>query len=197
MTATGDGHALAGGRYLGGAHLDEALLDEALLDEALLDGGWFEVAPDGVDEGVDDPHDPHVAPDAPRPPRLRVARPTSRDVLRRRRRARLAVFAVAALSAASMFTLVAFHVFAAQAAFSLHELDTTLSSDQREYGLLRAEVAALSSPDAVESGALSLGMVRPSEVTLLNAPVAAAFGSHAGLPVPPPTPYNQIVVTRP
>ena len=172
MTARGDGHALEGAPSP---------------DKELLDGGWFEVAPDGADEGVDDPHG---SPDTERPPRLRVARPTSREVLRRRRRARLAVFAVAALSAASMFTLVAFHVFAAQAAFSLDKLDTKLSSEQREYGLLRDEVATLSSPAAVAKAAAALGMVRPPDVTLLDAPAAAAFGS--GLPAPSPPPYNTL-----
>ncbi len=174
MTASGEGHAL------------ESVPN---LDEESLDGGWFEVAPDGADEGVDDPHG---APGAARLPRLRVARGTSREVLRRRRRTRLAVFAGAALSAASMFTLVAFHVFAAQAAFSLDKLDTKLSSEQREYGLLRNEVATLSSPAAVAKAAAALGMVRPPEVTLLNAPAAAAFGS--GLPAPSPTPYTPLSI---
>jgi len=178
VTATGEGHAF------------EGVPDP---DHELLDGGWFEVAPDGAEEGVDDPHG---APDAEHRPRLRVAPRTPREVLRRRRRARLAVFAVAVLSAASMFTLVAFHVFAAQAAFSLDNLDSRLSIEQREYGLLRDQVATLSSPAAVAKAAIALGMVRTSDVTLLHASSAAAFGS--GLPAPSPPPYNNLsIATEP
>ena len=159
------------------------------IDDELADGGWFEVAPDGTEDGVDDPH---VGPGADDPPRLRVAPKPSRDLVRRRRRARLAVFGVAALSAASMFTLVAFRVFEAQSAFTLDKLDTQLSAQQRQYGLLRDQVATLSSPEAVSKAAAALGMVRPSDVTLLHAPSAAAFDSNAGLPAPLPTPYKSI-----
>ena len=164
----------------------------------LLDGGWFEVAPDGAEEGVDDPHSAgDGVPDAEQPPRLRVAPKPSRELVRRRRRARLAVFGVAALSAASMFTLVAFHVFEAQSAFTLDKLDTKLSAEQREYGLLRDQVATLSSPEAVSKAAAALGMMRPSDVTLLHAPAAASFASNTGLPAPPPTPYHSIAAPRP
>ena len=178
MAATGDG-ALEG---------VPELPDE--VPEDLLDGGWFEVAPDGTEDGVDDPH---VGPSADGPPQLRVARGPSRDLLRRRRRARLAVFGVAALSAASMFTLVAFHVFEAQSAFSLDKLDNELSVQQRQYWMLRDQVATLSSPEAVSKAAAALGMVRPSDVTLLHAPSAARFAANAGFPTPLPTSYPSIV----
>jgi hypothetical protein len=181
VSVVGDGHAF------------EVVPDQ---DVDVAEDGWFDVSPDDAEYA--ESTGGSVLPDGDGPPeeqapRLRVAPRTPREVLRRRRRARLAVFGVAALSAASMFTLVAFHVFAAQAAFSLDKLDTQLSTQQREYGLLRDQVATLSSPDAVAKAALALGMVRPSDVTLLHAPSAASFASsNNGLPAPPPTPYTSV-----
>lgn len=183
MTAVGEGQA-----FERAPDLDENRA--AYFDDDV----WFDVAPDDAPDESSDRGDDlsFEAPEPERVPHLRVARRPSRDVLHRRRRARLAVFGVAALSAASMFTLVAFHVFAAQAAFTLDKLDTERSAEQRQYGLLRARVATLSSPDAVAKAALAQGMVRPSDVTLLDAPAAAAFGASSGLPAPPATPYAQI-----
>jgi hypothetical protein len=107
------------------------------------------------------------------------------------------VLGVAAISAASMFLLVTFHVFAAQSAFSLDKLDTQLSSQQREYGLLRDKVATLSSPDAVANGAKRLGMVRSTEVTQLHPQSAPPFASTGSLPVPPLTPYQAQAIDDP
>ena len=180
--------------------LEKGLPEEELsADDEVADDVLDRAAPgDEADVEAPDVEAPDVeapdygAVDRERAPHLRVAPTTSRDVLRRRRRARFAVFSVAALSAASMFLLVAFHVFAAQSAFTLDKLDTQLSTEQRHYGLLRDRVATLSSPEAVAKAAASLGMVRPSEVTLVHAPTAASFGSNAGLPAPPITPYSSI-----
>jgi cell division protein FtsL len=132
-----------------------------------------------------------------RPGHLRVAPRISREVLRRRRLARLAVFGVAAISAASMFTLVAFHVFAVQSAFQLNKLDNQLSNEQRQYGLLRDQVATLSSPESIAAAAAKYGMVPSTSPIVLHAPKAARFGSDANLPVPPTTPYAAIADAGP
>jgi hypothetical protein len=124
-----------------------------------------------------------------RPSHLRVAPDAQRGLFHRRRRAQLIVLGVAAISAASMFLLVAFHVFAAQAAFSLDHIDSQLTREQRQYVLLREQVATLSSPDAVASGAQRLGMIRAPQVTQLHPLAAPSFASTSSLPVPPPVPY--------
>jgi cell division protein FtsL len=138
----------------------------------------------------DDDND--ALPDSGRPSHLRVAPEIERGLLHRRRRAQLVVLGVAALSAASMFLLVTFHVFAAQSAFALDKLDTQVTSQQREYGLLRDKVATLSSPDAVATGAKRLGMVRSTDVTQLHPLSAPSFATAGSLPVPPLTPYRAI-----
>jgi cell division protein FtsL len=135
---------------------------------------------------------PDLEPAAADRPVLRVAPDPKRGLVYRRRRAQLLVLSVAALSAASMFLLVTFHVFAAQSAFTLDKLQTQLATEQRQYGLLRNQVATLSSPEAVASGAQQLGMVRAPQVTLLHPSGALPFGSTVGLPVPPPIPYNAV-----
>jgi hypothetical protein len=144
-------------------------------------------------EAVADLDQPEVVrPELDRPAHLHVAPNVERGVLYRRRRAQLLVLGVAAISAASMFMLVTFHVFAAQSAFTLDKLDTQLALEQRQYGILRDQVATLSSPAAVANRAASLGMIRAPEVTVLHPFAASAFGPTAGLPVPPPTPYSAV-----
>jgi hypothetical protein len=137
------------------------------------------------------------SPEVERPSHLRVAPPVKRGLRYRRRRAQLLVLAVAALSAASMFMLVTFHVFAAQSAFTLNKLETQLAKEQRQYGLLRDQVATLSSPAAVANGAQALGMVRAQEVTLLQPFSSPSFEPNDGLPVPPPPQYKAIDPTGP
>ena len=156
-------------------------VEGALAAEALPD---FE-SPDFDSPGLEPPA-------AERPAHLRVAPDPKRGLVYRRRRAQLLVLCVAALSAASMFLLVTFHVFAAQSAFTLDKLQTQLATEQRQYGLLRNQVATLSSPQAVASGARQLGMVRATQVTLLHPSGALPFGSTVGLPVPPPIPYTAV-----
>jgi cell division protein FtsL len=122
-----------------------------------------------------------------RPSHLRVAPKTSRDVLRRRRRARFAVLGVAALSAASMFLLVAFHVFAVQAAFQLDKFEGQLQVEQRKYALLRSEVDAASSPETVATKAEAMGMERSRNVKVLPLETPA-FAPKSDLPAPSVTP---------
>jgi cell division protein FtsL len=128
-------------------------------------------------------------PERERPSHLRVAPRPSNAVLRRRRRARFAVLAVAAISAASMFLLVAFHVFAVQSAFQLDKLDRELAAQQRQYGLLRAQVDRASSPEAVATAAARYGMVRSPNVTVLHVLGVGWPAANSTFPVPPKTPY--------
>ncbi len=89
------------------------------------------------------------------------------DVARRRLRARLLVWAVALVTVASLFTLVAFHVFAAQSAFTLERLSKDRTNEQLRYERLRDQVARLSSAQTVIVAAKKLGMVNgPSPVPL-------------------------------
>src|SRR5688500_18683303 len=81
---------------------------------------------------------------APRP-RLTVAP----EVARRRLRARLLVRAIAVVTVASLFLLVAFHVFAAQSAFTLDRLERDRRNEQLRYERLREQVARASSAGTV------------------------------------------------
>src|SRR3954447_21369167 len=132
---------------------------------------------------------PEVVPERELSRHLRVAPKVSDGVARRRRRARFALLGVAAISAASMFLLVAFHVFAVQSAFQLDKLDRELTTQQREYGHLRERVDRASSPEAVQTGAERLGMVRSQNVTVLHVPGIPSSSPNAAFPVPPKTPY--------
>jgi hypothetical protein len=59
------------------------------------------------------------------------------EVARRRLRARLLVWAVGLVTVAAMFMLVAFHVFAAQSAFTLERLSKEQANEQLRYERLR------------------------------------------------------------
>jgi len=185
----GGGAAAAAGLAL--ADLDTSPLEIAEPDDAPLDGAEADTLHTPDESGAGDLPDGDLL-EPGRPSHLRVAPEVERGLFHGRRRAQLLVFGVAVVSAASMFLLVTFHVFAAQSAFALNKLDTTLTKEQRDYGLLRDKVATLSSPDAVASRAKDLGMVRSTEVTQLHPLSAPAFSANESLPVPPPTPYPAI-----
>ena len=186
----------AGGGASAGLALAELDVPEPIVSEVDPaaaepgDAGLETQDADGASEPIELPDGEPAEPG--RPTHLRVAPDAQRGLLHRRRRAQLIVLGVAAISAASMFLLVTFHVFAAQAAFSLDKLDTQLSRQQREYALLRDQVATLSSPDAVASGARRLGLVRAPQVTQLHPLAAPSFASTSSLPVPPLPPYSAI-----
>jgi hypothetical protein len=112
---------------------------------------------------------PRPKPEARPRPQLRVAP----DLRRRRRRARIIVAIVCIVTVASLFTLVAFHVFAAQSAFTLDELSKERENEQLRYERLREEVARQSSPEAVIAAARALGMVPADRTRILDAPEAA------------------------
>ena len=97
------------------------------------------------------------------------------EVARRRLRARLVMWGAALLTVASMFTLVAFHVFAAQSAFTLERLSNERTNEQLRYQRLRDQVASSSSAQVVIAESGELGMVpAPNVVPLTVAPAAAA-----------------------
>ena len=81
------------------------------------------------------------------------------DVARRRLRARLLMWLAALVTVASLFTLVSFHVFAAQSAFTLERLSKERTNEQLRYERLRLQVAERSSAETVIGAAKKLGMV--------------------------------------
>jgi len=100
--------------------------------------------------------------------RLRVAP----DRARRRLRARLLIWGAALFTAASLFTLVAFHVFAAQSAFTLERLSKEQTNEQLRYQRLRLAVSNASSPSSVIAASDAFGMVPGSSVITLTVPPA-------------------------
>ena len=115
------------------------------------------------------PAKPAVRPRPPARPHLQVAP----DVRRRRRRARILVVAAGAVTVASLFALVAFHVLAAQSAFTAEHLAKQRANEQLRYERLRDEVARLSSPASVIAAAEELGMKPASREVFINVPQAA------------------------
>ncbi len=100
------------------------------------------------------------------------------DVARRRLRARLLMWGAALVTVASLFTLVAFHVFEAQSAFTLERLSKERTNEQLRYARLRDQVARLSSASAVIDAANKLGMVQgPGVVTLSVASAQPTTGA--------------------
>jgi hypothetical protein len=69
-----------------------------------------------------------------------------------------------------MFTLVAFHVFAAQSAFTLERLSKDRANEQLRYERLREQVAGLSSAQTVIAAAAKLGMVPGGTIVSLPVP---------------------------
>lgn len=108
-------------------------------------------------------------------PRLQVVDP---QTLHRRRRVRRMVALFAIVTIGSMLTAVTFHVKLAESQFELDRLDKQTAAEQRRYEELRLEVAQLAAPDRIVKTAKErLGMVQPSTVTFLGAPLTAASSS--------------------
>jgi hypothetical protein len=105
------------------------------------------------------------------------------EVARRRLRARLLVWAVGLVTVAAMFMLVAFHVFAAQSAFTLERLSKEQANEQLRYERLRNQVASESSADTVIRAADKLGMVQgPTVIDLPGSSAVGAAETQATLP---------------
>lgn len=104
----------------------------------------------------------------PRAPHLRPAP----EIRRRRRRVRLALSAGVLVSAVSLFVMVASNVLIMQGQFERARISDRQEIEQRRYEHLRLEVAQRSSPEAVVSAAVALGMVTPDQVEYVEAAVA-------------------------
>jgi hypothetical protein len=87
------------------------------------------------------------------------------------------MWAAALVTVASLFTLVAFHVFAAQSAFTLERLSKDRANEQLRYERLREQVASLSSAETVIAAATKLGMVQGGTVVTLSLPSARLAAS--------------------
>jgi cell division protein FtsL len=98
------------------------------------------------------------------------------EVARRQRRTRYAVWATGFLTAVALFVLVGFHVLAVQHSFTLDRLQAQQQTEELRYERLRAEVATLSSPEAIVSAAEQRGMQPPESIDWIQAPAAAPHG---------------------
>lgn len=129
---------------------------------------------------------PHATPRPGPPSRGDGARvlTVAPEVARRRLRARLLVWGAALVTVASLFTLVAFHVFEAQSAFTLERLSKERTNEQLRYERLREMVAELSSAQTVSAAAAKLGMVPGGTVRTVSVPSDGPSGPTAdGQPV--------------
>jgi hypothetical protein len=103
------------------------------------------------------------------------------------------MWAAALVTVASLFTLVAFHVFAAQSAFTLERLSKERMNEQLRYQRLREQVASLSSASVVIAASDKLGMSAGSSVITLTVPPRhrASGGPQVGVPAPSATDYSK------
>jgi cell division protein FtsL len=101
------------------------------------------------------------------------------QVARRQRRTRYAVWAAGLVIAVALFVLVGFHVLAVQHSFTLDRLQAEQQTEELRYERLRAEVATLSSPEAIVSAAEERGMQPPESIDWIQAPAAAPHGPPA------------------
>ncbi|HEV7526551.1 MAG TPA: hypothetical protein VGP92_16400 [Acidimicrobiia bacterium] len=106
------------------------------------------------------------------------------DVARRRLRARLLMWAAALVTVASLFTLVAFHVFAAQSAFTLERLSKERTNEQLRYQRLRNDVSARSSAQAVIEASNKLGMVQGPTPKILTVAAPGPKGNATNDTIP-------------
>ena len=124
--------------------------------------------------------EPHRRNRSPTPGRNCGSRP---DTRKRRQRARLLVAGIILVTIASLFTLVSFHVLAAQSAFSLDRLGKERTNEQLRYERLREQVAWLQAPETVIDEATKLGMQQGQAPGFLSAPLAAPHTAPpAGVP---------------
>jgi hypothetical protein len=98
------------------------------------------------------------------------------EMARRRLRARLVMWGAALVTVASLFTLVAFHVFEAQSAFTLERLSKDRANEQLLYARLREQVARLSSAPVVIAASAKRGMVPGPSMIPLRAPIVPPAG---------------------
>jgi hypothetical protein len=96
------------------------------------------------------------------------------------------MWGVVLLTVASLFTLVAFHVFEAQSAFTLERLSKERTNEELRNERLREQVASLSSASVVIAASNKYGMVPgPSEITLTAPPTGRSGGAPPAQPHAP------------
>ena len=84
------------------------------------------------------------------------------------------MWAAAAVTVLALFTLVQFHVLAAQSAFTLERLEKERTNEQFRYQRLREQVARSSSAEQVRAAAAKLGMIPGTNMVQLEAPIVAS-----------------------
>jgi hypothetical protein len=102
------------------------------------------------------------------------------------------MWGAALLTVASLFMLVAFHVFAAQSAFTLERLSKDRTNEQLRYQRLRQQVASLSSASVVIAASNQFGMgPSPGVITLTVPPADQTGGAQpTSAPAPSMTDYS-------
>src|SRR4051794_38689150 len=125
------------------------------------------------------------APARTRPANPERSRPlkVAPEIARRRLRTRLLLWGSGRVTVASLFTLVGFHVLAAQSAFTLQKLEKQRTNEQLRYERLRLQVAESSSAESVRASARAIGMIDAPNIVPLVAP-AASSGSTTPESVP-------------
>jgi cell division protein FtsL len=103
-------------------------------------------------------------------PELRVVQAPAR---RYRTRAVVAGLAIVVVFVALLASAV-FHALLAQGQQRLDKINQNVATQQEQYEHLRYQVAQLSAPQTIVGEATDLGMVQPTERTLLTPPATAA-----------------------
>lgn len=112
---------------------------------------------------------------APHRPPLQVVKP------RHRRRRSIAFWILAAaLVGGLVLTLAATNVMLAQGAFDLQSLTESIGSLERQNGVLRLEVAQLSTSNRIASEARRLGLVLPGSIEVIHKHGSRDIGPAAG-----------------
>jgi len=111
---------------------------------------------------VQSPRRPAPAPERPRHLRVVRGRPAPG-----RRPPLLLVSLVVAVTATALFALVIANVFLGQAAVTQADLERTADRTRVEVEQLELEVARLRSPSRIAARAAELGLVHPTDVTVL------------------------------
>jgi hypothetical protein len=106
------------------------------------------------------------------------------------------MWAGAAVTVLALFTLVQFHVLAAQSAFTLEKLEKERTNEQFRYQRLREQVARSSSAEAVREAAAKLGMIPGTNLVQLEVPDVTLTTPVAD-PIPEPLSAQDYQDTKP
>jgi hypothetical protein len=122
---------------------------------------------------------PRPAEPEPRPRHLWIVPPRHRAPAAQRRRTRLALAAAAIGFALVVFGLVYLHVISTEKQFTIDRLTATQTQLEQQYQVKRLRVDRAYSPAHVMKAALRDGMVEPSSVQAIKAPVGSATPASA------------------